>query len=77
MCTDDRPRRAAVGVPDRVGAALGDAGEQRLGRKRPLDARSGREAVSGDSAHSDSMSDPDAPVALFVRLLGRAESAGC
>ena len=41
----------AVGVPDRVGAALGDSGEERLGRERPVDRARCAQAVSGDSAH--------------------------
>ena len=38
-------------VADGVGAALGDPGQQRLRGERPLDARLGAKAVSGDSAH--------------------------
>jgi len=41
----------AVRVPDRVGSPLGDPGQQRLRGERPIDAATGREAVSGDSAH--------------------------
>jgi hypothetical protein len=40
-----------VGVPDRVGAALGDAGEERLRGERPVRARPGIETISSDSTH--------------------------
>src|SRR5204863_7298129 len=43
----------AVGVPGGVGAALGDRSEECLRRERPVDARLGAQAVSGDSAHND------------------------
>ena len=42
---------APVGVPDGVGSALGDPGQQRLRGERPIDVAAGREAVAGDSAH--------------------------
>ena len=42
---------AAIRVPDCVGAAIGDPGEQRLRSERPVDAAPQREAISGDSAH--------------------------
>jgi hypothetical protein len=45
--------RAAVGVADRIRAALGDRREQRLRSQRPLDARAWTKAVSRDAAHSD------------------------
>ena len=34
----DRSDLGAVGVPDGVGAALGDSGQERLGCERPIDA---------------------------------------
>jgi len=46
----DRAARA-VGVPDRVCAALRDPGEERLRRQRPLDAARRAQAVSSNSAH--------------------------
>ena len=42
---------AAKGVADRVGAPLGDSGEQGLRRERLVDVRGGIEAISGDSTH--------------------------
>src|SRR5256885_8091305 len=48
----DLPARPTIGVPDGVGAALGDPREQRAGRDSPLDAAVGIEAISGDSAQS-------------------------
>jgi hypothetical protein len=51
LCDRDPAGARAIGVTDRVGAALGDAGEQGLSRQRPVDARRRTEAVSGDSAH--------------------------
>ena len=42
---------AAVGVADRVGTALGDPREQRLGCQRAVDRGLGVETVSGYSAH--------------------------
>ena len=45
-------RPAPVGVPDRVGAALGDPGEQGLGRERPVERARRAQAVSGYSAHN-------------------------
>ena len=49
----DRDVRAgtAVRVADRIGAALGDPREERLGGERAIDAGVGVEAVSGDPAH--------------------------
>ena len=47
---DDAARRP-VRVADGIRAALGDAGQQRLGSERPLDRARGAQAVSGDSAH--------------------------
>ena len=44
-------RRRGIGVPDRVGSALGDRRQQCLRGKRSIEARVGGEAVSGDSAH--------------------------
>ena len=38
-------------IPDGVGAALGDPGEERLRRERPTDRRVGAQAVSGYAAH--------------------------
>ena len=38
-------------VPDRVGAALGDPGEERLRRERALDAALAAEAISRNAAH--------------------------
>ena len=43
--------RAAVGVADGVGAALGDPGQQRLRRERPVDGAARGKAVSRDAAH--------------------------
>src|SRR6476659_7850335 len=40
-----------VRVPDSVGAALGDSGEQCLRRERSLDVTGRAQAVSGDSTH--------------------------
>ena len=40
-----------IRVPDRVGAALGDTGQQSLSSERPIDLAFGTQAVSGDSAH--------------------------
>ena len=48
----DGAARAPVRVADRVGAALGDSGQERLCCERPLDARFGAQAVSGNSAHN-------------------------
>ena len=45
--------RAAMGVADGVGAALGDAGEQRLRSERSVDGRLRIEAESGDAAHGN------------------------
>ena len=42
---------AAVRVPDRVRATLGDPGEQRLRRQRPVDAAARGEAVTSYSTH--------------------------
>ena len=42
---------AAVRVPDRVRATLGDPCEQRLRRQRPIDAATRGEAVTGYSTH--------------------------
>ena len=42
---------AAICVPDRIGSAVGDTGEQRLRSERPVDATAGREAISSDAAH--------------------------
>ena len=39
-------RGVAVGVADRVGAALGDPGEQRLGEQRPVQTRAGARGCS-------------------------------
>ena len=43
---------AAICVPDRVRAAVGDPGQERLRGERAVDAAPRREAISGDSAHS-------------------------
>src|SRR3954471_21714438 len=43
--------RAAVGVSDGVGAPLGDRCEQSLGGQRPLETRTGAEAISGYATH--------------------------
>ena len=43
---------AAVGVADRIGAALGDPGEERLGSERPVGRAGGGEAISSYSAHT-------------------------
>jgi hypothetical protein len=43
---------AAIRVADRVGATIGDTGEQCLRSERPVDAASRREAISSDAAHS-------------------------
>ena len=42
---------ATVGVADRIGAALRDPGEKRLGRERSVDRGLGVEAISGNAAH--------------------------
>ena len=42
---------AAMGVPDRIGAALCDSREQRLRGERPVDGRLRIEAESGYAAH--------------------------
>ena len=42
---------AAVGVPDRIGAPLGDSGEQSLRGERPVDGRLRTEAESRYAAH--------------------------
>ena len=47
----DPPVAVAVGVSDGVSSALGDPGEQRLGRERASDGRIGTQAVTGYSAH--------------------------
>ena len=47
----DGAARAAMRIADRVGAALGDAGQERLCCERPLDARLGAQAISRNSAH--------------------------
>jgi hypothetical protein len=39
-------------VPDRIGAALCNPGQERLGSERPLDARIRAETVSGYSTHN-------------------------
>jgi hypothetical protein len=44
--------RNPVRVPDGVGAALGDPGQQRLRRERPVDARRGAQAIAGNAAHT-------------------------
>src|SRR5262249_25896594 len=43
--------RQAVGVPDRVGATLGDRGQERLGGEGPLDAGGGGETEARYAAH--------------------------
>ena len=48
----DRARPSAVRVPDRVRAALGDPGEQGLGRERPVERARRAQAVSGNSTHT-------------------------
>ena len=45
--------RGAVGVPDRIGAALRDRREQGLRRERALDGRVGGKAESGYTAHCE------------------------
>ena len=52
LVRDDRGVARAVGVADRVRAALGDRCEQGLGRERPVDATRGTNAVSGYTAHT-------------------------
>ena len=46
-----RASGGAEGVPDRVGAALGDRGQQRLGSARPVDAALRTDAVSRNATH--------------------------
>jgi hypothetical protein len=46
------PAGAAVGVPDRVRASLGDPRQESLGHQRPVEAASWTEAESGDTTHS-------------------------
>ena len=45
--------RTSVGVADGVGTALGDAGQQRLRGKRPIDTGIGVQTVSRDTAHQE------------------------
>jgi hypothetical protein len=49
----DRHRALAVpvGVPDSIGAALGDPGEQGLSRERAIHAAARTQAVSGNTTH--------------------------
>ena len=47
----DRPARAAVRVPDRVGAAFCDPRQERLRSERPLHGAGAAQAVSGDATH--------------------------
>src|SRR5262249_43518918 len=44
--------RPAIRIPRSVGAALCDAGEQRLSRERSVYATRAMKAISGDSTHS-------------------------
>src|SRR6266545_1763571 len=57
----------AIGVPDGVLSALGDAGQQSLGRERPSDLAVHTQAVSSNPAHASSLdlsSDDVAPPTL-------------
>ena len=47
-----RSAEATMGVPDGIGAALCNPGQERLGSERAFDARFRAEAVSGDSTHN-------------------------
>ena len=47
----DGAARAPVRVADGVRTAFGDPGQERLRRERPLDARLGAQAITGNSAH--------------------------
>jgi hypothetical protein len=47
----DRAISGPVRVADRVGAALGDSGEERLRRQRVIHATARAQAVSGNSTH--------------------------
>jgi hypothetical protein len=47
----DAPVSRAMRISDRVGTALCDACEQRLGRQRPFDGAGRAQTVSGNSAH--------------------------
>jgi hypothetical protein len=69
----DRAARAAVGVPDGVGAALGDPGEQRLGRERPVDGRGAAQAIAGDAAHQGSILGFSAVDTVPSRRIGRSK----
>ena len=46
-------RFAAIRIANGVGAALGDPGKERPCRDRPVNRRSGAQAVSGDSTHRE------------------------
>ena len=69
----ERDGGPAVGVPDRVRAALGDRGQEGLGRQSLVDSRPVAEAVSGDPAHV--LLDPD-PRTILGRGVARRGRRG-
>ena len=69
----DRAARPPVGVPDGVGAALGDPGEERLGREGPVDARGAAEAIAGNAAHQGSILGFSAVDTVSSRRIGSNE----
>ena len=58
VAANARVTRAAIGVSDCVGAALGDRCEKSLRGERPVDARLVAQAVSRNSAHEDLVTAP-------------------
>jgi hypothetical protein len=51
LLVDVNVAAVSVRIPDCVGAALGDSGQQSLGGERPVDVALSAQAVSGDSAN--------------------------